>query len=150
MWLWLVAKWPFATRRNRLLLLVGSFTILIITAHSCSCEIRQDAHPSKGNSAAAHLSGRCAPRLVCSYCSRKGTLCTRHKTTKNPCLRFGRMTERCKQKRPRREPWAQSAEKESHESDFTGSGVLLGSHLPGAESTGVAAVAAAGLNAGEV
>ena len=26
---------------------------------------------TKGNSAAAHLSGRCAPRLVCSYCSRK-------------------------------------------------------------------------------
>ena len=28
----LVAKCPFATRRNRLLLLVGSFTMLIITA----------------------------------------------------------------------------------------------------------------------
>lgn len=60
------------------------------------------------------------------------------------------MTEKCKQKRPRRKPWAQSAEKGSHESDFTGSGVLLGSHLPSAESTGVAAVAAAGLNAGPV
>ena len=102
------------------------------------------------NSAAAHLSGRCAPRLVCSYCSRKSTLCTRHKTTKNPCLRFGRMTERCRQKRPRREPWALNAENRLFKGDVTSAAILLGSHLPSAESTGVAAVAAAGLNAGPV
>ena len=88
--------------------------------------------------------------LVCSYCSRKGTLCTRHKTTKNLSLRFGRMTEKCKQKRPRREPWAQSAENRLFKGDFTSDAILLGSHLPSAESTGVAAVAAAGLNAGPV
>ena len=58
------------------------------------------------------------------------------------------MTDECKQKRPRREPWAQSAEKRSLEDNVAR--VLRGGHLPGAESTGVAAVAAAGLNAGPV
>ena len=60
------------------------------------------------------------------------------------------MTERGKQKRPRREPWAQSAEKRSLENNFITISILLGNHLPSAESTGVAAVAAAGLNAGPV
>jgi hypothetical protein len=37
MWLWLVAKCPFATRRNSLGLLVGSFTMLIIAHHTPAC-----------------------------------------------------------------------------------------------------------------
>ena len=59
------------------------------------------------------------------------------------------MTERGKQKRPRREPWALNAKNRLFKGDSAGI-IDVGGHLPSAESAGVAAVAAAGQNAGPV
>ena len=65
-WLWLVAKWPFATRRNKLLFLVGSFTMLIIeTALLFS---GSSGRPSNAKSTA---SLRCSFTFSYPYCIEK-------------------------------------------------------------------------------